>query len=126
MTVIEFVKKEFEIAKDGIIYCLDYDSPNLGVSINEYAKDFLTEKELAVFNALTEIDEDIFELDLIDYENIEGGFDVTYEYGVVGNYDNETQMTKIFSDCLNEILHKYSEKTYLIKVMREYLGLTED
>ena len=127
MTVIEFVKKEFEITKDGIIYCLDYDSPNLGVSINEYAKDFLTEKELAVFNALTEIDEDEFELDFIDYENIEGGFDVTYEYGgVVGNYDNETQMTKIFSDCLNEILHKYSEKTYLIKVMREYLGLTED
>ena len=54
-------------------------------------------------------------------------FDVTYEYGgVVGNYDNETQMTKIFSDCLNEMLYKYSEKTYLIKVMREYLGLTED
>ena len=44
MTVIEFVKKEFQIAKDGNIYCLDYDSPNLGVSINEYAKDFLTEK----------------------------------------------------------------------------------
>jgi hypothetical protein len=127
MTVIEFVKKEFQITKDGNIYCLDYDSPNLGVSINEYAKDFLTEKELAVFNALTEIDEDIFELDFIDCENIEGGFDVTYEYGgVVGKYKNETQMTKIFSDCLNKILDKYSEKTYLIKVMREYLGLTED
>lgn len=127
MTVIEFVKKEFQITKEGNIYCLDYDSPNLGVVINEYAKDFLTDKELAVFNALTEIDEDCFELDFIDCENIEGGFDVTYEYGgVVGKYDNETQMTKIFSDCLNEILYKYSEKTYLIKVMREYLGLTED
>lgn len=127
MTVIEFVKKNFHITKDDNCYCLDYDSPNLGVVINEYAKDFLTDKELAVFNALTEIDEDEFELDFTDCENIEGGFDVTYEYGgVVGKYDNETQMTKIFSDCLNEILHKYSEKTYLIKVMREYLGLTED
>ena len=127
MTVIEFVKKNFHIAKNGNCYCLDYDSPNLGVVINEYAKDFLTDKELAVFNALVEIDEDEFELDFTDCENIEGGFDVTYEYGgVVGKYDNETQMSKIFSDCLNEILYKYSKKPYFIKVMREYLGLTED
>ena len=125
-TVIQFVKKNFHITKDDNIYCLDYTSPNLGVVINEYAKDFLMDKELAVFNALTQIDEDEFELDFTDCKNIEGGFDVTYEYGgVVGKYDNETQMTKIFSDCLNKILDKYSEKTYLIKVMHEYLGLTE-
>lgn len=127
MTVIEFVKKNFDISKNDNCYCLDYESPYLGVVINEYAKDFLTDKELTVFNALTEIDEDIFELDFVDCENIEGGFEVTYEYGgIVGKYDNETQMTKIFSDCLNEILYKYSEKTYLIKVIHEYLGLTED
>lgn len=127
ITVIEFVKKNLHITKDDNCYCLDYDSPNLGVVINEYAKDFLTDKELAVFNALCEIDEDEFELDFTDCENIEGGFDVTYEYGgVVGKYDNNTDMNKVFSDCLKKMLYKYSEKTYLIKVMREYLGLTED
>lgn len=126
LTIKEFVEKNSQITKDGDCYWLDYESPHLGFVINNYAKEYLRVEELAVFNALAEIDDDFFEIDFNDCENIESGFEVTFDDGVVGNYNNDTKMEKVFLDCLNKLLDKYAHKKYLIRVMLDHLCVVEE